>query len=121
VVTLRLVGFLELGVSGSLCSNLLQVIAEFGRDLVLGGENEHAADGPEHLLPALRLQLVHSRQSDLGLHLLRLRQLQRSINHAELLHCGQEVALVLTELKGRISGREMGLTNFESAIIVLSN
>lgn len=73
MISLGLVCFLEFGEARALGVDGLEVVSELSGDLVLVGDDEHAADRAEHLLLTLRrLKLLHCLQGQLGLNLLPL-------------------------------------------------
>ena len=60
VISLGLVGLLELSEARTLSIDGLEVVAQLVCDLILIGQDEHAADRAEHLLLSLqRLQLIN--------------------------------------------------------------
>ena len=114
VVSLGLVCFLEFGEARALSVDGLEVVSELLLNLVLRGDDEHAADAAENLLRALHF--VDGLEGDFCLDLLALCELERAVGHAELLDSGQEVALVLTELHSLI--KLSGALTCLSAIII---
>ena len=100
MVPLGLVGLLEFGEARALGVNGLEVIAQLVCDLVLIGQDEHAADRAEHLLLSLqRLQLIHRLKGQLGLNLLALSYLEGTVGNSQLLNRSQKFTLVLIQLK----------------------
>ena len=60
MISLGLVGLLELSEARALSIDGLEVVAQLVCDLILIGQDEHAADRAEHLLLSLqRLQLIN--------------------------------------------------------------
>ena len=100
MIPLGLVGLLELSEARALSVDGLEVVAQLVCDLILIGQDEHAADRPEHLLLSLqRLQLINRLEGQLGLNLLALGYLERTVGNSQLLNRSQKFTLVLIELK----------------------